>query len=166
MSNDNPAANGQAGAQSTAQLAIQKIYLKDASFEVPGAPEVFQEQGQPQFKLELSQRVNTVGQAVYEVVLGVTLTCELNEKTVFLAEIKQAGIFSIDGFDEANLQAVLGAWCPQALFPYARSAISDLVLAGGFPPFLLQPINFEQLYAEQVRRRAAEAQGEGLVGHA
>lgn len=166
MANETPAGNGQAGAQASAQLTIQKIYLKDASFEVPGAPQVFQEQGQPQFKLELSQRVNQFGEGLYEVLLGVTLTCELNEKTVFLAEIKQAGIFGLDGFDEAGLQAVLGTYCPQTLFPYARSAISELVLSGGFPPFVLQPINFDQLYAEQMRRRASEAQTQGLVGHA
>jgi preprotein translocase subunit SecB len=165
MANDNPAANG-AGQQQAAQLTIQKIYLKDASFEVPGAPQVFQEQGQPQFKLELNQRVNPFGQNLFEVVLGVTLSCELNEKTVFLVEIKQAGIFGLEGFDDTALQAVLGTYCPQALFPYARSSISELVLAGGFPPFVLQPINFDQLYAEQMRRRAAEQQGEGLIGHA
>ena len=167
MSNDNPAANGQAEAQPSAQLAIQKIYLKDASFEVPGAPQVFQEQGQPQFKLELSQRVQQIGDNAFDVELGVNLTCELAEKVVFLAEIKQAGIFVLEGFDDANRQAILGTYCPQALFPYARSTISELVLAGGFPQFVLQPINFDQLYAEQMRRRAAEAQqSEGLVGHA
>ncbi len=168
MANDNPAANGQAGAQSPApaQLSIQKIYLKDASFEVPGAPQIFQEQGQPQFKLELNQRVQQFGEGQFEVVLGVTLTCELNEKTVFLAEIKQAGIFGLEGFDPDGLQAVLGTYCPQSLFPYARSAISELVLSGGFPPFVLQPINFDQLYADQLRRRAGEAQSQGLVGNA
>lgn len=169
MSNETPAPNGQAGAQSpaAAQLSIQKIYLKDASFEVPGAPQIFQEQGQPQFKLELNQRVQQFGENMYEVILGVTLTCELNEKTVFLAEIKQAGIFGLEGFDNQGLQAVLGTYCPQSLFPYARSAISELVLSGGFPPFVLQPINFDQLYAEQMRRRAGEGkEEEGLVGHA
>lgn len=168
MANEHPVGNGQAGAPATAaaQLTIQKIYLKDASFEVPGAPQVFQEQGQPQFKLELSQRVNGFAPELYEVVLGVTLTCELNDKTVFLAEIKQAGIFGLSGFDEANLNGVLGTYCPQTLFPYARSAISELVLSGGFPPFVLQPINFDQLYAEQMRRRAVESSGEQLTGHA
>jgi preprotein translocase subunit SecB len=167
MSNENAAANGTAGTQPSAQLAIQKIYLKDASFEVPGAPQVFQEQGQPQFKLELSQRVQQIGDTAFEVVLGVNLTCELGEKVVFLVEIKQAGIFVLSGFDDASRQAVLSTYCPQTLFPYARSTISELVLAGGFPPFVLQPINFDQLYAEQMRRRAMEQQqGEGLSGHA
>ena len=166
MANENQAANGQAGAAASAQLTIQKIYLKDASFEVPGAPQIFQEQGQPQFKLELAQRVQQFAENQYEVVLGVTLTCELNDKTVFIAEIKQAGIFGLEGFEQDALQAVLGTYCPQALFPYARSSISELVLAGGFPPFVLQPINFDQLYAEQMRRRNAEAQSQGLSGNA
>ena len=166
MANENQAANGQAGAAASAQLTIQKIYLKDASFEVPGAPQIFQEQGQPQFKLELAQRVQQFAENQYEVVLGVTLTCELNDKTVFIAEIKQAGIFGLEGFEQDALQAVLGTYCPQALFPYARSSISELVLAGGVPPFVLQPINFDQLYAEQMRRRNAEAQSQGLSGNA
>lgn len=167
MANENQAANGQAGAAAPgAQLTIQKIYLKDASFEVPGAPQIFQEQGQPQFKLELTQRVQQFADNQYEVVLGVTLTCELNDKTVFIAEIKQAGIFTLEGFEQDGLQAVLGTYCPQALFPYARSSISELVLGGGFPPFVLQPINFDQLYAEQLRRRNAEAQSQGLSGNA
>lgn len=159
MSNENPVGNGQAGAQNPpaqAQLTIHKIYLKDASFEVPGGAQVFQEQGQPQFKLELNQRVERVGDDTFEVVLGVTLTCELAEKVIFLAEIKQAGIFGLAGFDERALQNVLGTYCPQTLFPYARSIISELVMSGGFPPFVLQPINFEQLFAEQMRRRAEE----------
>lgn len=161
MANENQVGNGQAGAQpaTSAQLSIQKIYLKDASFEVPGAPQVFQEQGQPQFKLELNQRVNPFAENLYEVVLGVTLTCELNDKTIFLVEVKQAGIFGLEGFDQNGTQAVLGTYCPQTLFPYARSAISELVMNGGFPPFVLQPINFDQLYAETMRRRA---EGPGL----
>ena len=159
MSNENPAANGQAGAQAqapSAQLTIQKIYLKDASFEVPNAPQVFQEQGQPQFKLELSQRVDNFAQDTYDVVLGVTLTCEVDGKTVFLAEVKQAGVFGLTGFEQNALQTVLGTYCPQTLFPYARSIISELVMNGGFPPFVLQPINFDQLFAEQMRRRAEQ----------
>ncbi|MCK9488826.1 MAG: protein-export chaperone SecB [Xanthomonadales bacterium] len=160
MSNQNPVGNGQAAGTpaqpSAAQLTIHKIYLKDASFEVPGGAQVFQEQGQPQFKLELNQRVERISDDTFEVVLGVTLTCELAEKVVFLAEIKQAGIFGLAGFDERGLQSVLGTYCPQTLFPYARSIISELVMNGGFPPFVLQPINFDQLFAEQMRRRSEE----------
>ena len=91
---------------------------------------------------------------MFEVVLGITLTCAIEEKNVYLAEIEQAGIFGLDGFDERNLDMMLGTYCPNVLFPYARQAISDLITAGGFPPFYLQPINFEALYAEGLRRRA------------
>ncbi|MGQ0801454.1 MAG: protein-export chaperone SecB [Pseudomarimonas sp.] len=148
-------ANGAASAQQpTAQLVVQKIYVKDASFEAPNSPMIFQQEGQPNLQLNLSQKVATLNENLYEVVLSLTLTCTLAEKSAYLAEVQQAGIFGIVGFDQANLEAVLSTYCPNALFPYARQIISDLVQNGGFPPYLLQPINFEQLYAEQLRRRA------------
>ena len=146
-----PAANG--AGENTAQLSLQKVYIKDASFEVPGAPAIFQEQGQPQVQLNLSQQVGTLAENVYEVVLTVTVTCKLAEKTAYLAEVQQAGVFGMSGFDAGNRDAVLATYCPNVLFPYARQVISELVQNGGFPPFLLQPINFEALYAEQMRRR-------------
>lgn len=144
--------NGAATPQAT--LAVQKIYVKDASFEVPGAPGIFQEQGQPQVQLNLAQKVSNFSENVYEVVLTITVTCKLGERTAYLAEVQQAGVFSLVGFDADNLQAVLGTYCPNTLFPYARSVISDMIVNGGFPPFVLQPINFDQLFAEQMRRRA------------
>ena len=132
-----PTANGAAAPeQATAQLALQKIYIKDASFEAPGAPQIFSEEGQPQLQLNLSQKV------------------------AGLAEVQQAGIFNIGGFEPRQLDALLGSYCPNALFPYVRQQISDMVQAGGFPPYFLQPINFDQLYAEQLRRRAEAAQSE------
>ena len=148
----NPSANG--AGDVAAQLSLQKVYIKDASFEVPGAPQIFQEQGQPQVQLNLSQQVGTLADNVYEVVLTVTVTCKLADKTAYLAEVQQAGVFGMSGFDMANRDAVLATYCPNVLFPYARQVVSDLIQNGGFPPFLLQPINFEALYAEQMRRRA------------
>ncbi len=142
------------GAETGAQLQLQKIYIKDASFEVPNAPQIFQEQGQPQVQLNLQQQVGAIGENVYEIILTVTVTCKLEEKTAYLAEVQQAGIFGVAGFDAASRDAVLATYCPNVLFPYARQAISDLVQNGGFPPFLLQPINFDALYAEQMRRQA------------
>ena len=136
------------------QLSLQKVYLKDASFEVPAAPHIFQEQGQPQIQLNLAQQVSALADSVYEVVLTVTVTCKLADKTAYLAEVQQAGVFGVAGFDDQNREAVLATYCPNVLFPYARQAVSDLIQNGGFPPFLMQPINFEQLYAEQARRRA------------
>ncbi len=156
--------NGQATNQ--AQLNIQKIYIKDASFEAPNAPYVFQEQGQPQIQLNLGQQVTTLAQDVYELVLNVTVTCKIGEKTAYLAEVQQAGIFGVAGFDEASRDAVLGSYCPNVLFPYARQAVADLIQNGGFPPFLLQPINFDALYAEAARRRAETAAGETPAANA
>ena len=94
--------------------------------------------------------------------LGVTLTCTLNAKTVYLAEVEQAGIFGLTGFDDRTLDMMLGTYCPNVLFPYVRQSISELITNGGFPPFYVQPINFEALYAEGLRRRA-EAQSQSSV---
>jgi preprotein translocase subunit SecB len=151
--------NGAAGADQ-AQFTIQKIYVKDVSFEVPNAPHVFNEQGQPNLELNLNQKVGRVGEGVYEVALGITLTCKIEDKTIYLAEIEQAGLFGLSGFDERTLDMMLGTYCPNVLFPYVRQAISELVTQGGFPPFYLQPINFEGLYAEGLRRRAEQAQAQ------
>ncbi len=148
----NPTGNG--AGEASAQLSLQKVYIKDASFEVPGAPQIFQEQGQPQVQLNLSQQVGTLAENIYEVVLTVTVTCKISEKTAYLAEVQQAGVFGMSGFESQNRDVVLATYCPNVLFPYARQVVSDLIQNGGFPPFLLQPINFEALYAEQMRRRA------------
>jgi preprotein translocase subunit SecB len=147
----------QATPAASAQLSLQKVYIKDASFEVPGAPQIFQEQGQPQVQLNLQQQVGVLAENVYEVVLTVTVTCKLAEKTAYLAEVQQAGVFGVAGFDAANRDMVLATFCPNVLYPYARTAVSNLIQDGGFPPFLLQPINFEALYAEQMQRRAEGA---------
>src|SRR5688500_4959514 len=140
-----------------AQFTLEKIYVKDVSFEAPNAPQIFSEQGQPQLNMNLNQKVGRLNEQVFEVVLGITLTCTLGEKTVYLAEVEQAGIFGLAGFDERALDMMLGTYCPNVLFPYVRQAISDLITAGGFPPFYIQPINFEGLYAEGLRRRAEQA---------
>lgn len=148
---DSSAATDQA---SQAQFTVQKIYVKDVSFEAPNTPGVFNDAGQPALNMNLNQKVARLEEGVFEVVLGITLTCTIGEKNVYLAEIEQAGVFGLAGFDERNLDMMLGTYCPNVLFPYARQAVSDLISAGGFPPFYLQPINFEALYAEGLRRRA------------
>jgi preprotein translocase subunit SecB len=142
-----------------AMFTLEKIYLKDVSFEAPGAPQVFNEGGQPQLQMNLSQKVQRLSASGFEVVLGVTLTCTIGDKTAYLAEVQQAGVFGLSGFDEQALDMMLGTHCPNALYPYARQAIGDLIQAGGFPPFVLQPLNFETLYAESLRQRAQQAQG-------
>lgn len=151
--------NNGAAAEQQAQFTIQKIYVKDVSFEVPNSPQIFNEPGQPQLELNLNQKVARVADGLFEVVLAVTVTCKLAEKTVYLAEVHQAGLFGLGGFDDRTLDMMLGTYCPNVLFPYVRQTVGDLVANGGFPPFYLQPINFEALYAEGLRRRAEQAQG-------
>lgn len=154
----NDQTNGQA---SQPQLVLQKIYVKDVSFEAPNAPAIFQEIGeseQPQVQLNVGQKATDLGNDLYEVVLSLTLTCTVGERTAYLAEVEQAGLFGIAGFNEAEHAGIIGSYCPNLLFPYARQVISALVLEGGFPPFLLQPINFDALYSEQQRRMAGGEQ--------
>lgn len=151
--------NNGAAAEQQAQFTIQKIYVKDVSFEVPNSPQIFNEPGQPQLELNLNQKVARVADGLFEVVLAVTVTCKLADKTVYLAEVHQAGLFGLGGFDDRTLDMMLGTYCPNVLFPYVRQTVGELVANGGFPPFYLQPINFEALYAEGLRRRAEQAQG-------
>jgi len=151
-----PQADGADANAAQPQFTVEKIYLKDVSFEAPNAPQIFNEQGQPQLNMNLNQKVARLADGVYEVVLGVTLTCMMGEKTVYLSEVQQAGIFGLVGFDERTLDMMLGTYCPNVLFPYARQSISELISQGGFPPFYLQPINFEGLYAEGLRRRTEQ----------
>jgi preprotein translocase subunit SecB len=154
---------GNGAAPTGPSFTVEKLYIKDVSFEAPGTPQVFNEQGQPQLQMNLNQRVQRLSDEAFEVVLGVTLTCTIGDKTAYLAEVQQAGVFGLTGFDDMTLEVMLGTHCPNALYPYARQTVSDLITAGGFPPFLLQPINFEALYAENVRQRAAQV-GDGLAG--
>jgi len=135
---------------------LQKIYLKDASFELPHAPQIFQEDGQVEIKMNIAQQVDQLAEGVHEVMLTVTVTATLDEKTAYLAEVQQAGVFSIVGLDEKTQHAVLNTLCPHTLFPYARRAITDLVADGGFPPLVLQPINFDQIYAQRLQEAQAQ----------
>ena len=144
-------------------FTVEKIYVKDVSFEVPGAPAIFTENVQPELQLNLNQRVQRLGENAFEVVLGVTLTCKAGDKTAYVAEVQQAGIFGLMGLEAQAVDVLLGTQCPNILFPYVRQLVSDLVQAGGFPPFFLQPINFEALYAESLRQRAA--QGDAVLAN-
>lgn len=155
-----PQANGGADQQ----IQLQKIYAKDVSFEIPNAPKVFQEQGQAEVKLNLSQRVETLGDNLEEIVLTVTVTATIGEKTAYLAEVAQAGIFMVAGFNDQQKHAIVNTFCPNTLFPYARTAITNLVADGGFPPLTLQPVSFEQLYAQRMQQMAAEQANGGEAG--
>ncbi len=136
-------------------FSIEKIYVKDLSLEVPGAPQVFLQPEQPQVEVQLAQAAQQVQEGLFEVSLKVTVTAKFGDKTLFLAEVEQAAIFQIRNVPEAEIGPVLGIVCPNILFPYARESISDMINRAGFPPVLLAPINFEAVY----QQRLAEAQG-------
>lgn len=133
------------------QLVIQKIYTKDISFESPDTPSVFLKEWNPDVNMELNTNANkTDNEEIYEVVLTITITVKIKDDTVYLTEVHQAGLFTITGFNDTDMGAILGSFCPNALFPYAREAISDLVTRGGFPQLLLAPVNFDALYQQHL----------------
>lgn len=140
-------------------FGIEKIYVKDLSLEIPNAPQIFTQRETPQLSVELSNATTQLDEGVFEVVITVTVTSKVGEdKTAFLVEVAQAGIFQIRNIPQENLDVILGVTCPNILFPYARETVSDVVTRAGFPPVLLNPINFEALYAQQ-RQQANASQG-------
>jgi preprotein translocase subunit SecB len=153
--NENAQAQGNTSEQSR-KFAIQRLYLKDVSLETPNSPHIFREKWTPQLNVNLSSTTKDLEPAVYEVVLSVTATVKSGDSTAYLAEVQQAGIFSLEGFSRAELGPMLGSYCPNILFPFAREAVSDLVIKAGFPQLLLAPVNFDALYAQHV-----QAQGGG-----
>ena len=148
------------------QFAIQKIYIKDVSFESPNSPQAFTDtEWQPNINVQINSGNRTIAEGVYEVTVKVTVTAEHKEKTAFLVEVEQAGIFAVSGFSDENLGGMLGAYCPETLFPYAREAVSELISKGGFPPLLLAPVNFNALYTQQLQQQAEAAQSESDTAH-
>ncbi len=141
-----------------AGFSIEKIYHKDASLEIPNAPQIFTDRSQPQVGIELSNFAQQLEENVFEVAIKVTVTSKIEDKTVFLVEVTQAGIFQIRGVPEENLEMIVGITCPNILFPYARESVSDLVVRAGFQPVLLNPINFEALFAQQKQQQAEAAE--------
>lgn len=142
------------------QIAIQKLYLKDFSFESPNSPTVFTgNEWQPKTNLNLRSAHSQVSGDTHEVVLTITIEAKHEDNTLFLVEIHQAGLFQIGGYTQEEFEAIVGSFCPATLFPFAREAISGIVSKGGFPEFLLQPINFDALYAESRRQAVAQAEG-------
>lgn len=157
MSDENQVENSNvAEKKASPEFAIQRIYTKDVSFETPNSPEVFQVEWKPEIKLDLDTKSNKLAENTYEVVLSVTVTATVENKVAFLAEVQQAGIFTIGNLDEAQLAHTIGAFCPTTLFPYARETVASLVNRGSFPQFNLTPVNFEGLYASYVQQRAAQ----------
>lgn len=142
------------------QFAMQRIYLKDLSFEAPMGVNAFKQQWKPKVNQELNTKTAKVDDENYEVVLTLTITVQLDEETVFLAEVQQAGLFMIKGIEGQQLAQVLNTSCPQILFPYAREAIDNIVTKGSFPALMLPPINFDALFAQAVAQAQAKASEE------
>jgi len=147
------------------KLSISKIYIKDFSLESPQAPDVFRrEEWKPQTNLNLRSSHTTLEGNVHEVVLTITVEAKEEDKTLFLIEVHQAGIFDISGYAGDELGVIIGSFCPNILFPYAREAITGMVQKAGFPEFILQPINFDALYM-QSRQQQAQAQSQAAEKH-
>jgi preprotein translocase subunit SecB len=138
------------------QFAIQKIYTKDISFETPNSPKVFIEKWEPSVEFNLATQVQQLDEALMEVAIKLTITVKSGELVAYLVEVSQAGIFVLGGFSDDEMGGMVGSFCPNILFPYAREVVSDLVAKGGFPQFILAPVNFDALYAQQVQQAQAQ----------
>ena len=138
-------------------FGIEKLYIKDASIEVPNAPQIFTDRTAPQVSVELANAAQKLEEGIFDVSIKVTVTAKVGDKTAFLVEVAQAGIFVIRNMPDENLEPVLAVACPNILFPYAREAVSDMVTRAGFAPVLLNPINFEALYMQQKQAPDAQA---------
>ena len=158
--------NAQAGEEQAQQPAdaIEKIYVKDLTLQIPNAPQVILQRETPEVGIELHNAAAAIGEGVFEAVITVTVTSKIEDKTVFLVEVAQAGIFQIRNVPDEAVEGILGVTCPNILFPYAREAVSDLVTRAGFPPVLLSPINFEALYIQQKQQQQAQA-GDAATAH-
>lgn len=143
------------------QFAIQKIYIKDVSFESPGSPQSFSfGKWEPKIDLNLTNQNQQVAEGIFEAVLCITVTVSHEDQTAFLIEVQQAGIFAMQGFDEEETKYLLGTQCMTILFPYAREAVSDLSVRGGFPPLTMSPVNFDALYQQHLQQQAQQAESE------
>jgi preprotein translocase subunit SecB len=141
-----------------ATFQIEKIYVKDVSLEIPNAPQVFMQQAQPQLEVRLDTGTTQIAEGYYEASVSATVTAKFEERTLFLAEAVQAGIFQMRNVPADDLKPLLGIACPTILFPYLRETISDLVTRGGFPPVLLAPVSFEALYMQRMQQEQSGAQ--------
>jgi len=142
--------------QQPATFQIEKVYVKDLSLEIPGAPQVFMDQAQPELEVRIDAGSAQFAEGYFEVTVTATVTARAGERTLFLAEVVQAGIFALRNVPAEELGPLLGIACPTILYPYVREAISDLVTRGGFPPVLLSPISFEQLYLQRMQSQSGD----------
>ncbi|PCH60018.1 MAG: protein-export chaperone SecB [Gammaproteobacteria bacterium] len=144
---------------------IQKIYVKDMSFETPNSPQIFSEKWKPEVNLEIRNTAKILADDVHEVILALTATVKIDDKVAYLIEVQQAGIFNISGFEKKNLAAMVGSYCPNILFPYARECVSDVVSKGGFPQLVLAPVNFDSLYSQHLQSMQNSDLGQPETSH-
>lgn len=159
MADETP--NQAAPQQQEVQFNMQRIYTKDISFETPNSPGVFQNEWKPEIKLDIDTRTAELGEGLYEVTLAVTVTATNSGETAFLCEVQQAGIFAIGDMPDNSKAHMLGSYCPNLLFPYARETVSNLVNRGTFPALNLAPVNFDAIFAQYVQKRQAEQAAAG-----
>jgi preprotein translocase subunit SecB len=145
------------------QFALQRLYIKDISFEAPMGAEAFRKQWKPQVNQDLNTKTAKIQDDLFEVVLTITVTVKLEDETAFLVEVQQAGLFGIKGLEGQQLAQVLNTVCPNILFPYAREAIDNAVTKGSFPALMLPPVNFDALFAQAVAQAKQKAEGEGAT---
>ncbi len=138
-------------------FAIEKIYIKDASVEIPNAPQIFLERDTPEIEVQLNNASESLENGIFQITLSVTVTAKLKDRTMFLVEVVEAGIFRIINVPATDMPFVLGVTCPNILFPYARETVSDLITRAGFPPVLLNPVNFEALYQQRLQQAESQA---------
>lgn len=146
------------------QFEIQRIYVKDISFEAPNTPHTFSEEWKPEVTLNLETKSNRIQDNSHEVVLSITATVISNKKNAFLIEVHQAGVFVINGFESDQMHQMLGSFCPNILFPYAREVVSDIVVRGGFPQLILAPVNFDALYHQHLEQQGKQGTGTTSAG--
>ena len=157
MSEEEKSAAAAPEASTQPQIMIQRVYLKDLSFESPNAPQSFTAEWKPEIGVDLNSQARQLNETSFEVVLRITITAKAEDKTVYLTEVQQAGLFHIANVPQESMGQVLGAFCPNILFPYAREVIDNLVQKGSFPALMLAPVNFDALYAQSMAQQAAEA---------
>ena len=146
-------------------FGIEKIYVKDLSLEIPHAPQVFLSGDQPQVEVQLHNEGTALDEGLYQVVLTITVTAKSGDKTAFLVEVAQAGIFQIRNMPESDLEPLLATACPNILFPYAREAVSDVIGRAGFPPVYLAPVNFEAIYLQRMQQEQEQAAPKIEIAH-
>ena len=158
VTNGNGSSNGNGSTAPNRSFLLQQLYIKDLSFESPNTPEIFQQSGvEPETELNIRNSHKVLGENHYEVTLHITIHAKKGTDTIFLIEMDQAGVFVIDGYNPQETATLLGTQCPTTLFPFAREGVASLVGKGGFPPLILQPINFDLLFARAQEQQAGQA---------